>query len=1003
MIKSIDCIIFLFTSFYLYSQEPKYIHYTTDNGLPSSEVYDILQDNKGYIWFATDNGVSRFDGYKFHNYTSEDGLLSRTIFDLYEDYKGRIWFSHENNQLCYFYQDSIFKYKFNKIIEDFLEKQNRGKQYINKIAVDSADNILIIYSTYGATYISNQGKLINMDFYDKNMLLFNYSPIFNISYIIIPYDPELTTVNDINIYINKKQYFIGKISNPYNETVSFNSKKYAFCIGTTLYIFDNNSLISTEIKSLRVIHLTNDGNDLWVGTHPLLGAICYKNADITKLPSKNYLKGYSVSAIYRDKEKGLWFSTIEDGVFYVPNENVQNYSTTSGLTDNHCIQLLVDNEKTIYAGINKRDIFIIDNKKDTKTIRNEMPYNGNLTYQNNLLWIYGFNNTFTLNKKGKLQIRKPLYHNDKHKLFKVLYSNRAYAISSRILLLSSSQGFCYYLINSKGDSIIKIKNCIEKTFIHDFCKYKNGSILAATRNGMYRITPDTLFFENTKTTCLGPRNPKLKVRIDKIIYNNFDHRYWLATREFGIFVWDDKNDSIYVISKNNGLPDNLITSLSNSYENTIFAGTKYGLCQITLNDSIGFSYSLKVFTTKNGINANEINDVVVIDSIVYIATDKGICFFDYKNHLTNNIPPPVYITNLKINENDTTILNDYRLNYDQNNLTIQFVGLAYKACGDILYKFQLQGSDTTWRYTKNTELRYLKLPPGNFLFKVFAQNEDGIWSTNPAIIKFKILPPFWATLWFKIIILLMAFLMIYIAISIKFNIIKKRNQIKIEETEKRHGLEKELMNTRLKALSQQMNPHFVFNTLSAVKLMVIKNENELVMDYLDKFTRIMRMTLDFSRTEFSSVEQTIEYITAYIKIKSINLAEEINCKIKISDMVDLKKENISPMIVQPYIENAIIHGLIPKQQNMQLFIEIKNELENILFIIEDNGIGRSKAEELNKKREQTHKSYGIQITEERIELINKIISKTIKTEITDLFDGKGNPSGTRVSLYFPLA
>ncbi len=1011
MIRNFVCVFFLFVSLFLFSQEPKYVHYTTDDGLPSSEVYDILQDSKGYMWFATDNGVSRFDGYKFHNYTRDDGLLSRTIFDLFEDCRGRIWFAYDNNQLGYIYHDTIFKYKYNNEIELFNNNIKTKKRYIKQISVDSTDNVLIVYSYYGSTYISNKGKLINFNILGRDTIQYNYSSDFNLSHFIIPSDIEYFYSDKINIRINNKLFFLGKINKPYSDAVYFSKDKFVFSLNTNIYLFSNNSLVSNEINALRILCLTNDDGDLWVGTHPLLGALCYKDADITKVPFKQYLKGYSVSAIFRDKENGLWLSTIQDGVFYIPNENFQNYSTTSGFTDNHCTQLLINDEKIIYAGINSRDVFKIGNKKVTKIYQDSLPYEGNLTYQNNLVWIYGIEGNYNINKKNEIYKRKPYYHTTLGKSFNSMYSNRSYAISDRIHLLSTSQGFAYFILNKNGDTLTGYVNLLDHIYINDFCKYKENNILLATKVGLYSLTPDTIAFIDSKIVFLGKTNPKLKERIDKILYNKFDHRYWMATRDYGLFVWDDKKDSIYVISKREGLTDNLITSLY-CWKNYIFAGTKFGLCQISLLDTTRFSYTLKMFTKNNGLAANEINDIVVVDSTVYVATDKGICFFNFINNTTNKVPPPVYITHFKINENDTLILNDYRLKYNQNNLTIQFVGLAYKACGDVLYKFQLEGSDTSWHYTKNTELRYLGLPPGNYKFKVFAQNEDGYWSSKPAIINFRILPPFWATLWFKMIVLFIIVLFIFIVISIRLNIIKKRNkiileetkkrnQLKLEETEKRHGLEGELMNTRLKALNQQMNPHFVFNTLSAVQLLVLKNENELVMEYLNKFARIMRMTLDFSRNEFSSIDKTIEYIAAYIKLKSINLNEEIIFDTKISDNIDIHKENISPMIVQPFVENAIIHGLIPLQNNMKLSIEISKDKDNILFIIEDNGIGRIKAAELNKRKELTHKSYGIRITEERIELITKINNRNIKTEIIDLADDKGNVTGTRVVLNFP--
>jgi tetratricopeptide (TPR) repeat protein len=233
-------------------------------------------------------------------------------------------------------------------------------------------------------------------------------------------------------------------------------------------------------------------------------------------------------------------------------------------------------------------------------------------------------------------------------------------------------------------------------------------------------------------------------------------------------------------------------------------------------------------------------------------------------------------------------------------------------------------------------------------------------------------------------------------------IFRYTHKLKLKEIRTRNELMEELNEERQKTLSQQMNPHFLFNIMTAIQCCIMENDKNTAIDYVSKLARLMRTGLDFSRKEYNSVESAVDFFSDYVKLKSIGLKEEIKLHVNIDENIDKEKYKIPPMIVQPFIENAIVHGLIPRNQDMQLNVDIKQKNGNLIFTIEDNGIGRKHAGEISEKKNSFHKSYGIEITEERVELLNKVNKGNTKINIQDLKDINGNAKGTRVLINFPI-
>jgi sensor histidine kinase YesM len=222
-------------------------------------------------------------------------------------------------------------------------------------------------------------------------------------------------------------------------------------------------------------------------------------------------------------------------------------------------------------------------------------------------------------------------------------------------------------------------------------------------------------------------------------------------------------------------------------------------------------------------------------------------------------------------------------------------------------------------------------------------------------------------------------------------------------TIRRQILKGKLYKLELDLLRAQINPHFIFNTLTSIQHTILLKSKEIAIEQLSKFARLMRMGLDFSRLDFVPVDKVLQFFQTYVAVESVNLDEEIDFAITVDPQIDQQKMTISPMIIQPFIENAIIHGLAPKQKNMQLKLDINKTGSYLTCQITDNGIGRKAAAEIAQKKAKTHQSMGIKLSTQKIRAQmakNRIQSEVVSIE--DNYDATGHASGTTIRIIIPF-
>ncbi|NNE55053.1 MAG: histidine kinase, partial [Flavobacteriales bacterium] len=330
------------------------------------------------------------------------------------------------------------------------------------------------------------------------------------------------------------------------------------------------------------------------------------------------------------------------------------------------------------------------------------------------------------------------------------------------------------------------------------------------------------------------------------------------------------------------------------------------------------------------------------------------------------------------------------LTYQQNHLSFEFVGIDMLSPGKVMYQWMLEGSEETWSpLSRQTAATYSNIKPGVYTFRIRASNEDGIFSDDQSV-HFEILAPFWQKTWFKAAVIAGAVFFLALIFYFRLQAVKRKER----ERTVRLVLEKDVIELEQKALRLQMNPHFIFNTLNSIQGLIATQDAKTARLYLSKFSKLMRETLENSREALVSVEEEISALTHYLDLEKFSYEQVFDYSIEADD--DAHMFMIPPLLVQPFAENAIIHGLIPKGGDGKLTVRFISKDDKLLIEVEDNGVGRKKASEIKSQKTNYHKSTGLQVTQERLDMINNNGEPSI--EFIDLQDDQNQPLGTLVRL-----
>jgi len=333
---------------------------------------------------------------------------------------------------------------------------------------------------------------------------------------------------------------------------------------------------------------------------------------------------------------------------------------------------------------------------------------------------------------------------------------------------------------------------------------------------------------------------------------------------------------------------------------------------------------------------------------------------------------------------------------DENAVSFEYYATSYRNNNRLLYSYMLEGFDKNWSsYTSQNTVNYKNLPPGDYRFKVKAKNFLGIESMQAANVIFTIATPFYKTAWFFFLLALVFLLLIVLLYRYRISQVRHEEKLKSQFVQQLSQLE-------VKALRSQMNPHFIFNSLNAINRYILKNEKEAASAYLTKFAKLIRLILDHSRQPKVPLSQELAALDLYLQLESLRFQNNFEYAVNLENELNPQSVFIPPMIIQPIVENAIWHGLLPKGSNCSLKIDFSLKGSNIICVIEDNGIGRTRAEEIQQQQTLRKSSVGMTTTMQRLKLLTEENHEDASITVEDLYDKFGNASGTKVKILIPF-
>lgn len=944
-------------------------HYSTKDGLPSNNCFYMLQDQKGFIWIATDAGVSRFDGAVFENFSVDDGLPDNQILQLREDSKGRIWFMALNGQLSYFLNGKIHNEKnnsnlknlnFNGVVVSFLE-DSKGRLWFG-----TNNNVIGVWD--GTKTI----KMVSKDSHFK----------YQNAYLYEDHNKHIKAFTNIAAFSYKNGSFT--LTHQQRYPLSY---KTIYQRKNGIYFLDKdglNHLSNTGLRQMLSIdqkllesnlgYMYMNDSELWICNETGVKGMRYDGR------SASFLQGVNVNQVIEDRQDNLWFTT-KNGIYKLPQlkDQLYTFNREDGLNNSMIKSILKDKYNRLWLGANNGIINILDLKtKNSVQINLPNPEQYNVIKQ------------LVLDKKNA----KIFFASD----YGLGAVNSNYPVSKDFKFLRETNNNMFVVKNftidtttkltlsmSSGVVIINDRNKLEFSVL----KYKEQQDFFRDRS--YRVFYDkgqNLWFSNisglsefnhNKLNKHYEKYPLLTKRINDMRQLP-DGSIAMATDGYGIIIF--KGGKItQLIDYKRGLSNNIINKLF-VRDNNLWAISNTGINRISFNKGKAI---VSAFDDVNGILSDNLNDLYIDKDTAYFATNNGLVYFAYNHLLQTSQAPKVYITAVVNNRQSLDLNSSFKLKPIEQSLIINYSAIDFNS-KNISYRYRLKNNGN-WIETKNRRLELSSLEPGEYIFEVSAKNQNSNWG-EPAKIKLILEKKFYQTWWFIGALLLLGGYLIYV-ISVA---ITRRQKNKEQE---QLLLKNKILMLEQQALQAMMNPHFVFNVMNSIQHYINTKNTSSANKVLTGFARLIRKNLEICTQSYISLEEEINYLNLYLNLEKNRFGEKFHFEIHVDPQIDKEETMIPSMLLQPYIENAIWHGIMPKEEGGTVTINISEQNEETLLIrIIDDGIGIDNS--LAAKKDG-HQSKGMDLTKERINLLNKIEAKSIQLDIKQ--HGK---TGTIVSISIPF-
>lgn len=981
---------------FAFGQGPtRFQNITVNDGLSMGTITDFQQDHKGYIWIATAEGLHRYDGKHFkifkHRETESNSLSDSYIHALLS-FDKKMYIGTDVGTL------------------DIMDEETYTVSHLDLKSVDtsfdySIDELvsyqgnIIINTNGGGLWQYNptlknirkleirdlQGKLVSQIRVSEGKLLL----LTNNAIVSTNLNASETVFKDENLKLKcfafyQDKYLLGTAKGLYTTNKNFGNieqlplpEKKRFVnivnaitvvqgkawIGTAggLVLLQNDTVSLYRSNQLRPYSLVNDNisslfadqeTNLWIGTQAGISKYApslkkFGLLQYFELNNVNY--NNNVYYTYEDKSGSIWLGTLSSGLIKLDgNNNIEKVypKIVDGPFESNSVRCIFEDSKgTFWVGTSLDGIFTFDRKtgKFTAVANTEI---GNLKSNTIREFYEDSKGRFWVGTLYGLALKDSLTYDFVHYTAEKLANNNSiYQIeeipNTETLLLASFRG---------GLQVFDTKT-------KRFTSYKH-------------ISDDSTSLSNNNLMSMA------WVNSDTLL---------IGTYGGGLNIFDLRTKKFSSITETNGLVNNAVYGVLYEGNGNCWLSTNAGLVNYNL-----YSHEFKNFKPIHYLQSTEFNEGAFTKSsngLFYFGGVNGLNYFRPTAIAYDTSASPIYFTDVRGVFTKKTA-NRVVLSFLNSRLEIDFMSLYYSNPDGIEYYYKLAGFDNDWisSQSQNTAI-YPRLSPGTYTFMVRAADEFGNWVNTSEELIVVVSPPIWQRWWFLATSILLVSGLIFVLF-----------RYRTREIERLYKLQ--LVDSELAALRSQMNPHFIFNSLNSIQYFILQKEPKEAYTYLSKFASLMRKILQNSRLRYITVADEVEGLNLYLEMEKMRMDNNLDFSVTTQNMDNIEDTNIPTMLIQPFVENSIVHGLLPKEDNRTLRVVISKEKNHLNCTITDNGIGREASKVMNAKRSSKHTSAGMSLTQKRLKILSEG-KGNFDVKITDVNDEDGS-TGTEVNLIVPI-
>lgn len=984
----------------LVAQDFEISNFSARNTSNQSQIFSILEDSQHNLWIGTQGGgLLRYDG-QFNTISLGEKGNPSVVKKIVQTQNGMIWvltekrlfrtvgrgFSEIASQpgdcICRYDSSSVFLIN-NKTVSiardldknDFIALPKTPDRKIYDCLTDQSGQIWIA-TNQGVLTIS-QDKEINLLTTEEGLTSRDVrsvledrsgqiwlgthrsgiSKITGDSIIRFEYSDPIEEAGALNVmYEDRSGNLLFGTEQSGLLIWNRNQKKFT-------RVDSRDGLESNDVKAI----IQDSWNNYWIGTAGGgLSKLTAQQLPFKAITQSDGFEASSVYSIFKDNKGLTWLST-SDGLQIFDKGEFTNLTERYGWTNFPVYQMLEDEAGRIWAGTVGKGLIVIED-----------------------------NQLLNIDRAGGLSSNR-VTSMVKDSLGNIWVGTANRGITKFSEIEKDSTGLDYRF---------EVFDYEEKwpDYISDLYVDQEQRLWIASATGQLGYVSDTTYQEVKWSIGLT----KVKVNI---LVEDDDGYLWGGTERNGIFKLNIYDDSLQFrfIDRRDGLTAGRVSTLSFD-ERGLWSGNGSGVDHI-LFDENGNLETIDFYGSKDGFISGRMGKqaILITDQYKWFGTRNGL--MRYRGTVDESIRSKPFLQLQEIIVGDTSLSlalqnrfamatrepdQRMQLTHQVNDLSFRLQAIDYRYPEGLRYQWTLGGRFDDWLpLTTEQQTTFRNLPPGDYTFVARAYQSLSDQYSDPVFFHFKIIPPIWERLWFKLMLMAIGILIIAFFFNRRVRAVERKARVEAEKL----NLEKKLLQLEQKALQLQMNPHFIFNALNTIQGQINEKEHRTARYQLAKFSKLMRLTLENSRATFILLEDEVLTLENYLKLERASRNNHFDFEIIVDPDINPELDKIAPMMIQPFVENAIIHGVAHRPEGGKITVQFKKTRGMMQCTVEDNGIGRAAAEKLNSQQSEYHKSVALQVTRERLSLLSG--GQQSSLQISDIKDDTGNIEGTKVLIRLP--